>query len=133
MQYLLLICAEGTVSDENDILERGPTDEPEGNKPPRARANANANANEVLESPAEWSHGRGILVTGSPAQPSVEASLEFRGDGVLITDGPYAHVQGHIQGFDVIDSEQLLEVIELASRLQGQQTAGHTGQPDFLM
>ena len=133
MKYLLLICAEGTVSDENDILERGPTDEPEGNQPPRARANANANANEVLESPAEWSQGRGILVTGSPAQPSVEASLEFRGDGVLITDGPYAHVQGHIQGFDVIDSEQLLEVIELASRLQGQQTAGHTGQPDFLM
>ena len=131
MKYLLLICAESTVSDENDILERGPTDEPEGNKPPRARANANAN--EVLESPAEWSHGRGILVTGSPAQPSVEASLEFRGDGVLITDGPYAHVQGRIQGFDVIDSEQLLEVIELASRLQGQQTAGHAGQPDFLM
>ena len=131
MQYLLLICAEGTVSDENDILERGPTDEPEGTKPPGARANANAN--EVLESPAEWSPGRGILVTGSPAQPSVEASLEFRGDGVLITDGPYAHVQGHIQGFDVIDSEQLLEVIELASRLQGQQTAGRTGQPDFLM
>jgi hypothetical protein len=131
MKYLLLICAEGTVGDENDILERGPTDVSEGTKPPRA--NANANANDALESPAEWPHGRGILVTGSPAQPSVEASLEFRGDGVLITDGPYAHVQGHIQGFDVIDSEQLLEVIELASRLQGQQTAGHTGQPDFLM
>jgi hypothetical protein len=131
MKYLLLICAEGTVSDENDILERGPTDESEGTKPARARANANAN--DVAESPAEWPYGRGILVTGSPAQPSVEASLEFRGDGVLITDGPYAHVQGHIQGFDVIDSEQLLEVIELASRLQGQQTAGHTGQPDFLM
>lgn len=131
MKYLLLICAESTVSDENDILERGPTDESEGTKSPRARANANAN--ETPESPAEWSSGRGILVTGSPAQPSVEASLEFRGDGVLITDGPYAHVQGQIQGFDVIDSEQLLEVIELASRLQGQQTAGRTGQPDFLM
>jgi hypothetical protein len=131
MKYLLLICAEGTVSDESDILERGPTDESEDTKPPGARANANAN--DIPESPAEWSHGRGILVTGSPAQPSVEASLEFRGDGVLITDGPYAHVQGHIQGFDIIDSEQLLEVIELASRLQGQQTAGHAGQPDFLM
>jgi hypothetical protein len=131
MQYLLLICAEGTVSDENDILERGPADEPEGTKPPPASANANANANQ--ESPAEWSHGRGILVTGSPAQPSVEATLEFRGDGVLITDGPYAHVQGHIQGFDIIDSEQLMEVIELASRLQGPQIAGQSGQPDFLM
>ena len=25
MKYLLLICAESTVGDENDILERGPT------------------------------------------------------------------------------------------------------------
>jgi hypothetical protein len=133
MQYLLLICAEGTGSDENDILERGPTDEPEGTKAPPASANASADANAYRESPAEWSQGRGILVTGSPAQPSMEATLEFRGDGVLITDGPYAHVQGHIQGFDIIDSEQLMEVIELASRLQGQQTAGQSGQPDFLM
>lgn len=133
MQYLLLICAEGTVSDDHDILERGPADDSQGTKESRASASADANANANRESPAEWSQGRGILVTGSPGQPSVEATLEFRGDGVLITDGPYAHIQGHIQGFDVIDSEQLMEVIELASRLQGPQTAGQPGQPDFLM
>ena len=130
MKYLLLICTESTVSDESDVMERGPTGEREGADQPGANANANANAR---ESAAEWHHGRGILVTGSPALPSVEATLEFRGDGVLITDGPYAHVQGHIQGFDVIDREQLTEVIELASRLQGQQTAGLSGRPDFLM
>jgi hypothetical protein len=127
MKYLLLICTEGTVSDEHDVMERGPTDEPEGTNQPCANANANANAQP--ESAAEWHHGRGILVTGSPAQPSVEATLEFRGDGVLITDGPYAHVQGHIQGFDIIDREQLTEVIELASRLPGQQAAGLQASP----
>jgi hypothetical protein len=131
MKYLLLICTESTVSDERDVMERGPTGEPEGTGQPSANANANANAKS--ESAAEWHHGRGILVTGSPAQPSVEATLEFRGDGVLITDGPYAHVQGHIQGFDIIDREQLMEVIELASRLPGRQTAGLTGLPDYLM
>jgi hypothetical protein len=130
MKYLLLICAEGTIGDEHDILERGPTDGLQDANHPGA--NANANAPTGPESTAEWPYGRGILVTGSPAQPSVEATLEFRGDSVLITDGPYAHVQGHIQGFDIIDREQLMEVIELASRVQGQQTAGQTGQPDFL-
>ena len=131
MKYLLLICTEGTVSDEHEVMERGPTGEPEGASQPGANANANANAQP--ESATEWHHGRGILVTGSPAQPSVEATLEFRGDGVLITDGPYAHVQGHIQGFDIIDREQLTEVIELASRLQGQQAAGQTSRPRYLM
>jgi hypothetical protein len=131
MKYLLLICAEGTVSDEHDMLERGPAGGPEGTGQPNARANANANGK--TESATEWPYGRGILVTGSPAQPSVEATLEFRGDGVLITDGPYAHVQGHIQGFDVIDCEQLEEVIELAARMPRQQDAGQPGQPDLLM
>ena len=130
MKYLLLICAESTVSDERDILERGPTVCTEGTN--RACASANANASEGSESAREWHHGRGILVTGSPMQPSVEANLEFRGDGVLVTDGPFAHVKGHIQGFDVIDREQLNEVKELASRLQGQ-TAVQSGRPGFLM
>jgi hypothetical protein len=133
MKYLLLICTEDTVSDEEGVMERGPTGQPEGTSQPCANANADANANAQPESATEWHQGRGILVTGSPAQPSVEATMEFRGDGVLITDGPYAHVQGHIQGFDIIDREQLREVIELASRLQGQQTAGLSGQPDYLM
>jgi hypothetical protein len=130
MKYLLLICAEGTVSDEQDILERDPTGELEGTN---SSASANANAEGRRESAAKWPQGRGILVTGIPAQPSMEATLEFRGDGVLITDGPFAHVQGHIQGFDIIDCEQLTEVIELASRLEGQHTAGQSGQPAFLM
>jgi hypothetical protein len=119
LKYLLLICAEGTVGDERDELRQ----EGECDLEDSARANACA---------PEWPHGRGILVTGSPAQPSVEATLEFRGDGVLITDGPYAHVQGHIQGFDVIDCEQLEEVIELATQAPGR-GAGQPEQPDSLM
>ena len=119
MKYLLLICAEGTVCDERDE----PWQEGEGEPDDIARASACAPG---------WSHSRGILVTGSPAQPSVEATLQFRGDGVLITDGPYAHVQGHIQGFDVIDCEQLEEVIELATRAPGH-WAEQPEQPDALM
>ena len=95
MKYLLLICAESTVSDEHGILERDPAVCTEGTNRPTANANANANARS--ESARDWHHGRGILVTGSPAQPSVEANLEFRGDGVLVTDGPFAHVKGRIQ------------------------------------
>jgi hypothetical protein len=119
MKYLLLICAEGTVCDEREE----PRQEGEGGPDDIARASACA---------PEWPHGRGILVTGSPAQPSVEATLQFRGDGVLITDGPYAHVQGHIQGFDVIDCEQLEEVIELATRAPGH-WAGQPEQPGTRM
>jgi hypothetical protein len=119
MKYLLLICAEGTVCGEHDELRQEGEGEPDG----IARASACV---------PEWPPARGILVTGSPAQPSVEATLQFRGDGVLITDGPYAHVQGHIQGFDVIDCEQLEEVIELAARAPGH-WAGQPEQPDTQM
>jgi hypothetical protein len=46
----------------------------------------------------------------------MEATLEFRGRDVTITDGPYARLHGQIRGFDIVDRAQLEEVIELASR-----------------
>jgi hypothetical protein len=125
MKYLLLICAEDTVSDEQGMEGQEAAAGPDAGG--IANARTNANAPDGQDSIPNWTHGRGILVTGSPTLPAVEATLEFRGDGVLITDGPYAHMQGHIQGFDVIDCEQLEEVIELASR-----SPLRPGQPDLL-
>ena len=95
MQYLLLICAEGPVDD--DRTELG-TEEPAG----------------VLGGEPAERHG--ILVVGSSRQPAMEATLEFRGRDVMITDGPFARTHGQIRGFDVIDRAQLEEVIQLASR-----------------
>jgi hypothetical protein len=93
MQYLLLICAEGPVDDDRAEQETDPAG--------------------ALRGEAAERHG--ILVVGSP-QPAMEATLEFRGRDVTITDGPYARTHGQICGFDIIDCEQLEEVIELASR-----------------
>jgi hypothetical protein len=93
MQYLLLVCAEGSVDDDRVELEMDTIPRPRG----------------------EAAERHGILVVGSP-QPAMSATLEFRGRDVTITDGPYARTYGQIRGFDIIDGEQLEEVIELASR-----------------
>jgi hypothetical protein len=93
MQYLLLVCAEGPVDDDQVELEMESIPLPRG----------------------EAAERHGILVVGSP-QPAMAATLEFRGRDVTITDGPYARTYGQIRGFDIIDGEQLEEVIELASR-----------------
>ncbi len=93
MQYLLLVCAEGSVEDD------------------RAELGTEA----VPAQRGEAAERHGILVVGSP-QPAMAATLEFRGRDVTITDGPYARTYGQICGFDIIDGEQLEEVIELASR-----------------
>lgn len=89
MKYLLLVCAETQCSAEPARWEEG--------------------------EPGAAAQRHGILVTGSPRQPAMEATLQFRGGSVLITDGPYACTQGQIRGFDIVDGEQLEEVIELAS------------------
>ena len=93
MQYLLLVCAEGSVDDDRVELETATIPAPRG----------------------EAAERHGILVVGSP-QPAMPATLEFRGRDVTITDGPYASTYGQICGFDIIDGEQLEEVIALASR-----------------
>jgi len=98
MQYLLLICAEGPVDDDRAELEAEPADMRRG----------------------EAAERHGILVMGSPRQPAMEATLEFRGRDVTITDGPYAKTHGQIFGFDIVDRTQLEEVIELASRPNSQ-------------
>jgi hypothetical protein len=97
MQYLLLVCAEGSVEDDRVGLETTTIPAPRG----------------------EAAERHGILVVGSP-QPAMPATLEFRGRDVTITDGPYARTYGQICGFDIIDGEQLEEVIELASRPSSQ-------------
>ena len=97
MQYLLLVCAEGSVDDDRVELETTAT---------------------IPAPRGEAAERHGILVVGSP-QPAMAATLEFRGRDVTITDGPYARTYGQICGFDIIDGEQLEEVIELASRPSG--------------
>ena len=96
MQYLLLVCAEGSVDDDRVELETATIPAPRG----------------------EAAERHGTLVVGGP-QPAMAATLEFRGRDVTITDGPYARTYGQICGFDIIDGEQLEEVIELASRPSG--------------
>jgi hypothetical protein len=103
MQYLLLICAEGPVDDDRLELDVD-----------HDRAELQTAPADVLGGEAAERHG--ILMVGGPRQPPMEATLEFRGRNVMITDGPYARMHGQIRGFDVVDSAQLEEVIELASR-----------------
>ena len=97
MQYLLLVCAEGSVEDDRVELE----------------------TRTIPAQRGESAERHGILVVGSP-QPAMPATLEFRGRDVTITDGPYARTYGQIRGFDIIDGEQLEEVIQLASRPSSQ-------------
>ena len=103
VQYLLLICAEGSVDDDRADLEVH-----------EDRAELETAPVGALGGQAAERHG--ILMVGGPRQPAMEATLEFRGRDVTITDGPYARMHGQIRGFDVVDRAQLEEVIELASR-----------------
>jgi hypothetical protein len=103
VQYLLLICAEGSVDDDRSEMED------------------DDDRVELATEPADAIRGQsaerqGILFVGGPRQPAMEATLEFRGQDVTITNGPYARMHGQIRGFDVVDGAQLEEVIELASR-----------------
>jgi hypothetical protein len=104
VQYLLLICAEHSVDDDRAGMEVHDD-----------RAELETAPAGALGGPAAERHG--ILMVGGPRQaPAMEATLEFRGGDVTITDGPYARMHGQIRGFDVVDRAQLEEVIELASR-----------------
>jgi hypothetical protein len=102
VQYLLLICAEGPVDDD------------------RAEMEVHDGRVELATEPADAlrsqsAERQGILMVAGP-RPAIEATLEFRGQDVTITDGPYARMHGQIRGFDIVDRAQLEEVIELASR-----------------
>lgn len=103
VQYLLLICAEDSVDDDRAEMEVHDD-----------RAELETTPAQALAGQAAERHG--ILMVGGPRQPAMEATLEFRGQNVMITDGPYARMHGQIRGFDVVDTAQLEEVIELASR-----------------
>ena len=107
MKYLLLICDE----DPDSITAQG-----------QAATSPHAGA-PTRQAEANSTERHGILVTGNPTHPAIEATVRFLGGDVLVTDGPYARVQGQIRGFDVIDGEQLDEVIELASRVPEQRPA----------
>jgi hypothetical protein len=104
VQYLLLICAEDSVDDDRAGMEVHDD-----------RAELETAPVGALGGQAAERHG--ILMVGGQRQaPAMEATLEFRGGDVTITDGPYARMHGQIRGFDVVDRAQLEEVIELASR-----------------
>jgi hypothetical protein len=103
VQYLLLICDEDSVDDDH------PESEVHDDRVELATEPADALRGQSAER-------QGILFVGGPRQPAMEATLEFRGQDVTITDGPYARMHGQIRGFDVVDRAQLEEVIELASR-----------------
>ena len=107
MKYLLLICDE----DPDSMTAQGQA----GTSPDAGAPTRQEEANSTER--------QGILVTGNPTHPAVAATVRFLGGDVLVTDGPYARVQGQIRGFDVIDGEQLDEVIELASRVPEQRPA----------
>lgn len=109
MKYLLLICAEGPVSGEVSPADGALAGA--GETPPYASAHTGGEPGEA----GDMTERHGILVPG--AQPAMEATLRFHGGNVVIADGPYASVQGQIQGFDVVEVEQLEEVIELASQV----------------
>jgi len=135
MKYLLLICAEGTDTDEHESLEQDqayPTE--------RTNDAIASNTDSWDDCLPEATQRHGILVTGSPAQPAMEATLQFRGRDVVITDGPYAHVHGHITGFNVIEGDQIEEFAELAARVAPEgvvaadhQAPGKPGRPGAVM
>ena len=115
MKYLLLICDE----DPDSITAQA-----------QAATSPHAGAT-TRQAEAISTERHGILVTGNPTHPAMAATVRFLGGDVLVTDGPYARVQGQIRGFDVIDGEQLDEVIELASRVP-EQRPGPQSLPQSL-
>jgi hypothetical protein len=61
---------------------------------------------------------RGRPFTGEALRPSYTATtLRPKGDGVLVTDGPYVELKEHIGGFYVIEADDLDDAIEVAKRL----------------
>nr|WP_042182493.1 YciI family protein [Kibdelosporangium sp. MJ126-NF4] len=60
---------------------------------------------------------RGRPFSGEALRPSYTATtLRPKGDGVLVTDGPYVELKEHIGGFYVIEADTLDEAIEVAKR-----------------
>ena len=66
-------------------------------------------------------NGAGIVVGGSPLEPSVTATtLRRTGDARTVQDGPYADTKEQLGGFFLIDVPDLDTALEWAGRVDDQ-------------
>ena len=68
----------------------------------------------------EEMEARGVLISRERLRPtSLSTTVRVRDGGLVIADGPFAETKEQIAGFYIIDSEDLDEAIEIASRNPG--------------
>jgi hypothetical protein len=89
MRYLLLICADESVSYTPEQGEVGPW--------------------------LEETERRRVRLEGDALRPVSDATT-VRDGGRLVTDGPFAETSEQIAGYDVLDCADLAEAIEIASK-----------------
>ena len=93
MRYLMLVCVDPDMSDE-DI----------------------AGAPDI----EEWvgdNDAKGVRLMGNRVRPGSDATTVRVRDGeVLLTDGPYVETKDLIAGFDVLECADLDEAVEVAAR-----------------
>jgi hypothetical protein len=95
MRYVLLVC--------NDESEQLTTEET------NARYAAYTACQKEMES-------RGVLVTRERLRPtSTSTTVRFRGNQLVIADGPFAETKEQIAGYFVVEVGDLDEAVELAS------------------
>jgi hypothetical protein len=62
----------------------------------------------------------GKRVQGGRLRPAVDGrTVQVRGGGVLVSDGPYAETKEQIGGYDLLECANLEEALEVASKHPG--------------
>jgi len=94
MNYLLLICSDGTSTPESVAT--------------------------MQEHGSAWvdeMDARGVRLIGNGLQePETAKTVRVRNGETLVSDGPFAETKEHIGGFDIIACENLDEAIEVAAK-----------------
>ncbi|MBO3745585.1 transcription initiation protein [Streptosporangiaceae bacterium NEAU-GS5] len=95
MQYVLMLCADQAAPGSSDWEE--------------AMAGCISWAVEM--------EARGVLLGGIGLRPSADATtVRVRDAGVLLGDGPFTDTKEQLDGFSVIECENLDEAIDIASQ-----------------
>ncbi|MBW8802488.1 MAG: transcription initiation protein [Catenulispora sp. 13_1_20CM_3_70_7] len=95
MKYLMLVCVDPDLSDQDKQAEGVPD----------------------VEEWVDETDSKGIRLIGDRVRPESDATtVRVRGGQVLLTDGPYVETKDLIAGFDVLECADLDEAVAVASR-----------------
>src|SRR2546423_14699605 len=95
MKYLMLVCVDPDLSDQDKQAEGVPD----------------------VEEWVDETDSKGIRLIGDRVRPESDATtVRVRGGQVLLTDGPYVETKDLIAGFDVLVCADLDEAVAVASR-----------------